>query len=262
MEYARKQEESSLRGKLRSIGISEKEIETKIPDSINLDEKVVLKRANSNKHHDLWEKECRSLEKKQEQEKMDLLKSHWTASNLFLYLKSVSITNFNTELTVNAYTLQLITTLCYFISEDARFESELKLSLSKGILFRGKSGLGKTYIPMCLSGNELKPIVLLNILEITDRVKDQGFYESPKQSGILYIDDVGTEESPILRYGTPVNWFKEFIEKYHFNKLPYNKLILSTNLNTEEIEKKYGYRVRSRIREMFNVIDLDGKDFR
>lgn len=244
------------------MGFSENEAEIKIPQATDLNRDKILERANSNKHHALWEQECRVMEKRQAEEKKELLKKEWTASALFQYLKKIVESRFSTELKVNEHTLPLIKTLCFFISEDKRFEQELKYDLKKGILFRGKSGLGKTFIPMCLSGNDLKPIHLVNIIEITDKVKEVGFYESPKKDGILYIDDIGTEESPILRYGTPVNWFKEFIEKYHFNKYQFNKLILSTNLSTEELEKKYGYRVRSRIREMFNVIDLTGNDLR
>ncbi len=39
---------------------------------------------------------------------------------------------------------------------------------------------------------------------------------------------------------------------------------ITTNLNTEEIEKRYGNRVRSRLRTMFNLIsfDRDSKDKR
>ena len=44
--------------------------------------------------------------------------------------------------------------------------------------------------------------------------------------------------------------------------LPFNKLIISTNNSFDELESKYGFRVRSRLKDMFNIIDVDGKDLR
>ena len=49
---------------------------------------------------------------------------------------------------------------------------------------------------------------------------------------------------------------------YYLKNKPFNKLIISTNNNFDEIESKYGFRVRSRIKDMFNIIDVRGKDMR
>ncbi len=260
--YAYKQEADLMRVKYGFLGLSKEQIEERLESFISTNRNQILARSNSNKHHILWEKENRILEKRQVQERKDLLKKEWTAAALFQHLKQTAETSFQTQIKVNEHTLALIKTMCFFISEDPRFESELKLDLKKGLLFRGRSGLGKTFIPMCLSNNPLRPIVILNILEIMDAVKKNGIYEAPKKEGILYIDDIGTEETPVLHFGTPIHWLKDFIEQYHFHKLSFNKIILSTNLNTDQLEEKYGYRVRSRMREMFNVIDLEGKDLR
>jgi len=78
----------------------------------------------------------------------------------------------------------------------------------------------------------------------------------------LYLDDVGTEEPIVNHYGTKINWFKNFIEMYYLKNKPFNKLIISTNNSFDEIESKYGFRVRSRIKDMFNIIDVQGKDMR
>jgi DNA replication protein DnaC len=76
------------------------------------------------------------------------------------------------------------------------------------------------------------------------------------------IDDVGSEAVPVKYYGTEINWFKDFIETIYLKQTNYSNVIITTNLGGEEIEKLYGYRVRSRLREMFNVIELTGKDLR
>lgn len=48
-----------------------------------------------------------------------------------------------------------------------------------------------------------------------------------------------------------------------YNKKNFSKFHITTNLmNKEEIEAKYGSRVNSRLREMFNVFSLEGTDRR
>lgn len=47
-----------------------------------------------------------------------------------------------------------------------------------------------------------------------------------------------------------------------YKRKDYEKFFITTNLNNEEIELKYGSRVLSRLREMFNVFILEGKDRR
>ncbi|NEW80482.1 MAG: ATPase, partial [Gelidibacter sp.] len=42
----------------------------------------------------------------------------------------------------------------------------------------------------------------------------------------------------------------------------HSKTHITTNLNAEELETRYGSRVRSRLREMLNVVAFDSKDKR
>ena len=46
------------------------------------------------------------------------------------------------------------------------------------------------------------------------------------------------------------------------NNLPFKFTHITTNKSVDEIEQMYGTRVRSRMKEMFNMIVLDGKDRR
>ena len=102
---------------------------------------------------------------------------------------------------------------------------------------------------------------MASMLEICDEVRIRGDYELPFFNK-LYLDDVGSEEPNVKHFGTNINWFKDFLETYYLRSQHYNKLIISTNNNHAELEQKYGFRVRSRIRDMFNVISVDGKDMR
>jgi hypothetical protein len=159
------------------------------------------------------------------------------------------------------HTERLIKSMCYFLSEDKRFETELGNDFNKGILIRGVSGLGKTFIPKCLSENEFKPISIYSTIEISNICREEGEFK-PCFKSILYLDDVGTEQTPVLHYGTKINWIKDFIEMYYLKSTSFNKLIISTNFSFNELEEKYGFRFRSRVKEMFNIVDVSGTDMR
>ena len=159
-----------------------------------------------------------------------------------------------------------IKTMCYYMARDERLESELGLSLKKGIWVQGTNGQGKTQTVRALSKNKCIPISMYNILDIVDKVKEDGFCTLKELSTchsnrLIFIDDIGTEES-VVNYGTKINWFKEFIEKYYFKQLPFERLIITTNSNLDAIEDMYGKRVRSRIIEMFNIVTHKGRDKR
>lgn len=75
------------------------------------------------------------------------------------------------------------------------------------------------------------------------------------------FDDLGTEEVK-NDYGNKKNVMADIIMAV-YNKKNFTKFHITTNLmNKEEIEGKYGSRVNSRLREMFNVFSLDGNDRR
>jgi hypothetical protein len=251
--------------KMKDKGLSLEEVKLKISQmdwSEEIDIVETLERTNSNLLYALWEQEQREFEKKEVELKQAKLKEAWTANQMFKLLRWTSEVEEGKRLIVNDFTMPLIKAMCYFLSEDERFESELGFSLSKGIMIRGISGLGKTHVVKCLSKNELHPIFVVSMIEIANDVKSSGEYTLPSGYSKFYLDDVGSEESTVNYYGTKINWLKDFLETFYLRSNQYNRLVVSTNNNAAQMEKLYGFRVRSRMREMFNVIDVDGKDLR
>ncbi len=252
--------------KFSQMGLNEYQIQTKL-DSINWDEEInkadILSRANSSKNYDLWVKEKRENEKQDAIAKRLALVQRCNAKYMFNVMSWTSEKVYGKKLIVHDDNRQLIKTLCFFLSNDERFEKELGLSLNKGLLIRGISGLGKTYLLQCLQGNELLPIGIISMLHITDQIKNEGEYPLEiGANGIVYLDDVGTEEPIVNHFGTKISFFKNFIELFYLNSRRYNRLIISTNNTFLEIEQKYGFRVRSRLKDMFNIIDVKGTDMR
>lgn len=228
-----------------------------------IDKTQILKLANSNKNYELWQQEQRKKEQEDAAKKLLELKDAWTARTMLKLMRWTSEVEFGKTLIENENTLPLIKAVCFFLSADSRFETELGYSLQKGLLIRGISGLGKTHTIRCVAKNDLNPIHIVSLLEITDDIRSKGEYEMPKgRYTKIYLDDVGTEEPTVKFYGSNISWLKDFLETYYLRSNQYNRLILSTNNNHAELEKIYGFRVRSRIKDMFNVIDVDGKDLR
>lgn len=253
------------RDKHLNLGDKLTDIEVKISemdwmDEIGVDE--LLKTANSNKHYEIWLKNKKEQERIDELKRIEELRLRHTAKFFYNIMAWTSFNVYGKELIVNNNNKRLITAICFFLSNDIRFETELGYSFNKGLLVRGVSGLGKTFLFNCVKDNELSPITIYSMIELSEIVKSEGYLELPLNTGITYLDDVGTEEHTINHYGTKINFFKNFIEKYYLNNTTYNRLIISTNNNFSEIEAKYGFRVRSRIKDMFNIIDVTGNDMR
>lgn len=237
-----------------------------------IDRVAILQRTNSIKHYDIWLKEKRIQDALDEKRKLDELKKTWTAENMYKLMMWTSQNEFYKKLLVkddrtgNDFT-NIISALCFFVARDKRFETNfdpaLKYSLNKGLLLRGVSGLGKTHLVKCISKNGLNPILVLSMLDIFEDIRVYGeFNISLDGYGIVYLDDVGTEESSARHYGNAINFFKNFIEASYLKRKTFNHIMMSTNNSFAELEQKYGFRVRSRIKDMFNIIDVTGKDMR
>lgn len=188
---------------------------------------------------------------------------YWSASRMFEFMRNASVSKFDNELICDENNAHYIKAICFFLSFDPRFQTELNYSFKKGILIRGDYGVGKTHIIKCVADNYLQRIALLSMLKISEQIKTDGEYNiNYNNREKIYLDDVGTEETTVNHYGTKINFFKDFIEKTYDMPNMHNRLIITTNCSFDELEEKYGGRVRSRMAEMFNVIDVTGEDYR
>lgn len=264
IDFALEQKKKHFAWKLSDKGAKEETILAKMSTidwNNEIDKDSVLQIANSNKHYDIWIKAKREEDKKKAEKDYDVLKKRCDAKYFYNLMSWTSFNVFGKKLILHDDNTNLIKAICFCFSNDERFETELGYDLKKGLLIRGVSGLGKTFLFKCIAQNEIKPINILSMIDITESVKEEGVYEVMLDN-VIYLDDVGTEEPIVNHYGTKITWFKNFIELYYLKNKPFNRLIISTNNNFDEIESKYGFRVRSRIKDMFNIIDVQGKDMR
>ena len=159
--------------------------------------------------------------------------------------------------------------LCHYFSGDDSFEIT-GMSLKKGIMLFGPIGCGKTSLMKMFSINTFKPFSVVSCRMIADKYSKDGsdvLYDysnlaacypqqnfGHKELGRCF-DDLGTEDSK-KNFGNEVNVMQDVIYKIYDNELIGN-FHLTTNLSGDDIEQAYGSRIRSRLREMFNVITFD-----
>lgn len=162
--------------------------------------------------------------------------------------------------------------LCWFLQDDIA-APQLELDLQKGILLTGPIGCGKTTLMNLMKYFIQKPeqnFIIKSCRDISFEFIDDGFSVIHKYSRgahppkIYCFDDLGTEGS-LKYYGNDCNVIAEILLTRYDLFVAQNLIThLTTNLSATEIEEIYGNRVRSRFREMFNLIafDKDAEDKR
>lgn len=162
----------------------------------------------------------------------------------------------------------------YFLRDEARCRQH-GILLDKGIMLTGPIGCGKTSL-MQLMRFLTQPnnrYVVKSTRDITFEFIQEGYEIIHRYSrGKLYaaehrhycFDDLGIENN-IKYYGNECNVMAEILLSRYDLFIGHGVIThITTNLSATEIEEVYGNRLRSRLREMVNLIgfDKDVKDKR
>ncbi len=224
---------------------------------------VFLKQVNDNRYWVEQEERWKQEKKNREIQMQEDLRKKCNYKYMYQFMSFVSEYVYERKLEYNKDNEHYIKAICFFLSGDERFETELGYSFKKGLWIRGPYGVGKTHLIRCLAENELAPIQIVSMLNITKKITEVGEYNfNLYQKAKFCIDDVGTEDLGSKHFGTPINWFKDFIENSYTNERSWPRSIVTTNCSFDEVEARYTGRVRSRCAQMFNIINVDGDDFR
>lgn len=154
--------------------------------------------------------------------------------------------------------------LIYFLKDEASTE-KYNLSLRKGILLSGPVGCGKTSLMnlVKLTLPQEQRYIVKSCREVSFEFIQDGYTVIRKYSTHSFnkdipktycFDDLGTE-SNLKYYGNDCNLLAEILLS-RYDLFVNRKMLthITTNLSSSEIEELYGERVRSRMREMFNLI--------
>lgn len=156
----------------------------------------------------------------------------------------------------------LIYKLMIYTIKDKNSCRDNGIDLNKGILLTGPVGCGKTTLMQLLPyiHPQTRPYGLFPTRNIVIEYNTNGSDTINKYSALrtMCFDDLGAE--PTGRYyGHDSNVMAEIlVSRYDLSQGQSSKqnkqTHLTSNLNAHEIEDRYGERVRSRLREMVNVI--------
>ncbi|MCA1760567.1 MAG: hypothetical protein LC658_12440 [Bacteroidales bacterium] len=165
----------------------------------------------------------------------------------------------------------ILSLLVYAIADKESCQAK-NLSLKKGILLTGPIGCGKTSL-MTLVNYFLPPTLQYHIKstrETAFEFEKEGYKVIRRYStkavvppvnapvsGIFCFDDLGTEQ-PQKYFGNQCNVMAEILlSRYDLFISKGIPTHVTTNLSASELEEKYGNRLRSRMREMFNLVAFD-----
>lgn len=170
------------------------------------------------------------------------------------------------DFVVDDFNKEIIWNLCLYFSKDVRCPLDFK----KGILLYGGVGCGKTTLMHHFRHNATNSFALFSVRDISYEYSQHGAdsilrYKGPLTSsdsrltfgqnliGVCF-DDLGTEVDK-KHYGNESNVMAEILLNRYDRKMDlFGKTHITTNLNTAHIEERYGSRVRSRLRELVNIL--------
>lgn len=167
---------------------------------------------------------------------------------------------------------EILLKLCTYMIRDAKGCKKLGIDLHKGILLSGPVGCGKTSLMKLLPHfvPHIRKYEIIPSRNLTFQFNNIGFkiIEQYGENNFYCFDDLGVEPTG-RHFGKDCNVMGEILlSRYdlfcHPERSRWVLTHATTNLNAQDIEERYGNRVRSRMRQLFNLIafDRESKDKR
>jgi DNA replication protein DnaC len=151
--------------------------------------------------------------------------------------------------------------LCIYFIRDFEACKKLNIDPNKGILLSGPVGCGKTSLMKLLRHMvpHHKPYEVIPARNITFAFNNIGYktIQEYGNSSFYCFDDLGVETTG-RHFGKDCNVLGEILlSRYDLFLQSKIRTHATTNLNAQELEERYGNRVRSRMRQMFNLVSFD-----
>ena len=194
--------------------------------------------------------------------------SHYNYQEIIIWLEKKGIEIFGTNFKILESDYPIIYKLIAYFLKDEATCFQYDINLDKGILLSGPIGSGKTTL-MNLMKNltpmehkfYIKPCRDISFefiqegYEIIHKYSKGKLHQSDPKT--ICFDDLGTENN-LKYFGNECNVMAEImLSRYDIFIAKKIKTHITTNLSASEIETAYGNRVRSRLRNMINLIAFD-----
>lgn len=180
---------------------------------------------------------------------------------MLIYLNAKGKLLFGKKFRIYREDREIIYKLCLYYIRDRKRSAQYGLDIDKGILLSGPVGCGKTSLMKLMKHlvPHLRPYEVIPCRNIVFSFNHIGYktIEDYGNSNFFCFDDLGVE--PIGRYfGKDCNVMGEILlSRYDLFLSHKRKTHATTNLNAQELEERYGQRVRSRMRQLFNLVAFD-----
>lgn len=194
---------------------------------------------------------------------------HYDFQKILIYLEAKGKLLFGQHFKIHMEDHAILFKLCIYTIQDLDYCAKFGIDPNKGILLTGPVGCGKTSLMKLL--RHLTPhrraYKIIPCRNAVFSFNHLGYktIEDYGNEDFYCFDDLGVEPTG-RHYGKDCNVMGEILlsrydqslkkQEAHNPKIHF-KTHATTNLNAIEIEERYGNRVRSRMRTMFNLLAFD-----
>jgi DNA replication protein DnaC len=150
--------------------------------------------------------------------------------------------------------------------------AELENRNNRGLFIKGGCGIGKSYGVACLAVYFKWPVIPAKMLQTAymSAERDEQFWELVDaldffgRPQTVVIDDLGTEDFPLMKYGTATNLLADVLDRRYYQGFMRNgvRTIVTCNLTDEQLRERYGLRIDDRMNEMFTFATVEGRSLR
>jgi energy-coupling factor transporter ATP-binding protein EcfA2 len=196
------------------------------------------------------------------------IQSHYNYDEVCSWIERKGMELYGGRFRIIENDLQVVYKLISYFLKDEQVAFQYNIDCDKGILLTGPVGCGKTsllnimkFLAPVENKFSVKPCRDISFefindgYEIIHRYSKGKLYQSEPK--IYCFDDLGAENN-LKYFGNECNVMAEIIlSRYDIfisKRIPTH---ITSNLSASEIETHYGLRVRSRLREMVNLISYD-----
>ncbi len=196
------------------------------------------------------------------------INSHYKYEEVIIWLEKKGIELYGNHFKILESDHPIVFKLIAYFIKDEQTCFQFNINLNKGIMLSGPVGCGKTslmnlmkYLTPIEHKFSVKPCRDISFefiqdgYEVIHRYSKGKLYQSEVKT--ICFDDLGIENN-LKYYGNECNVMAEILlSRYDLYTSKKLKTHITTNLSATEIEKNYGNRVRSRLREMINLIGFE-----
>ncbi|TRW99014.1 AAA family ATPase [Flavobacterium gawalongense] len=193
------------------------------------------------------------------------IKSHYNYEEIIIWLEKKGVELYGNHFKIIENDHPIIFKLIAYFLKDEPTCFQFNININKGIMLSGPVGCGKTsllnlmkYLTPIEHKFFVKPCRDISFefiqdgYEIIHKYSKGKLYQSEPK--IICFDDLGTENN-LKYFGNECNVMAEILlSRYELFTNKKLQTHITTNLSATEIENQYGNRVRSRLREMINLI--------